>query len=610
MLFHVGVEEDIRNFQGQFNCNLQKMAHSAFHFSPQTSPPTSSSHSISAEIEPRSCFSSPLTPDVQLSQHDYNCSPRSFDESSATEEQNGYTDEELGALNAEPASSRSSISSLPASVAPSAMVLPSHAATPTKDAKLHESRVGSVSSDVHRRGWRDSPFRNPSSVRNMQMRDEADGIPHHRTRTSRMSRNISTFTGRSSDPISQTKRRSAKNSLLSPRSTKVKTEFPLVLLHCSLLPPAMPIKAGISDVALLQAVLPEEYWTRWELLTDKITSDLEIQGRGVLIPHPKADYELLEERLLESLELVKPKLRSGHYYGNENVDEEAEQSESDAEVATQVTKCQDCGKRVVQDIARDRIWEVKVYAANGLMRAGAWSAAWNEMEKVDVEVNVFLPADIRREVEERYLHLGIGHDAEIDEGQKYEATDAERRRREIYGNPESESQDKVDGFFQSGQPYNDVHSESSAPQHQYQQRASGPTIELTQLFINYLKTLAQDRRNAVIGVLGLAVILLALNSSVFQNQGYERPIASITASVPSLGKVPPCTDITVPSALPIPLLLPAGSISTPQDLIATTEYEAPMMSADAVAMDLQLPLTTEKQEVTQEVITHDVKLEA
>lgn len=105
----------------------------------------------------------------------------------------------------------------------------------------------------------------------------------------------------------------------------------------------MPITARISDAALLQAVLPEEYWSRWEILMDKITNDREVQSRGVLIPHPKADYELLEERLLESLELVKPKLRLGHYFGNENVDEN-EESESDEENTSPCSKCQDCGK--------------------------------------------------------------------------------------------------------------------------------------------------------------------------------------------------------------------------------------------------------------------------
>jgi hypothetical protein len=56
------------------------------------------------------------------------------------------------------------------------------------------------------------------------------------------------------------------------------------------------------------------------VLAEKIIKDHKVQSRAVLIPHSKADYNLLEERLLESLELVKLRLRLGHYYGNENVD--------------------------------------------------------------------------------------------------------------------------------------------------------------------------------------------------------------------------------------------------------------------------------------------------
>lgn len=90
------------------------------------------------------------------------------------------------------------------------------------------------------------------------------------------------------------------------------------------------------------------------MLAEKIAKDREVQSVRVLIPHPKADYYLVEERLLESLELIKLRLKPGHYYSNENVDA-VDESESDAETASQGTKFQDCGKRVAQDEAKDRI---------------------------------------------------------------------------------------------------------------------------------------------------------------------------------------------------------------------------------------------------------------
>jgi hypothetical protein len=373
---------------------------------------------------------------------------------------------------------------------------------------------------------------------------------------------------------------------LSPRSAKIKKEFPLVLLHCSLLPPVLPIKTRISDAALLQAILPEEYWMRWELLNDKITHDLEVQSRGVLIPHPKADYELLEERLLESLELAKPRLRSGHFYGHEDVDE-VEESESDADTAKQGTKCQDCGNRVVEDMARDRKWEVKVYAANGLMRTGAWAAAWNEMEKVDIEVSVCLPEDIRREVEERCLHLGAGLGVEADGMARDEPTDAERRRREIYGNPRDDPQEKVDGFFEPSHLYDDMHQETFAPQHHYQHPGPAPTAELKQLLINYVRVLVQDKRNVVIAILSFAVLFVALSTATPTQQRLDWNLVHISASIPSSEITPQCTLGPVPSVSPLPVVTLEASISTPSEPITVTECGQPIQSADTTVTDLQ-----------------------
>jgi len=470
---------------------------------------------------------------------------------------------------------------------------------------LHDSGVGGLSGDTNVRRWRASPFRNPSSVLNIQMQDEDDIIPHHHKRAPRTSRNISNFSARSSGSISQTKLRGGRDELLSPRSSKIKKEFPLVLLHCSLLPAVLPIKTRISDAALLQAVLPEEYWMRWELLTDKITNDLEVQSRGVLIPHPKADYELLEERLLESLELARPRLRLGHFYGHENVDE-VEESESDADTAEQGTKCQDCGNRVMEDIARDRKWEVKVYAANGLMRAGAWAAAWNEMEKVDIEVSVCLPEEIRREVDERCLRLGAGPGMEADEVAADEPTDAERRRREIYGSPRDDPQEKVDGFFESSHPYDEVHQESFATQHHYQHPGPAPTIELKQLLINYVRVLAQDKRNVVIAILSFAVLFFAIGTARPTQQGLDWNLVPINVSITSSATTPQCTLSPLPSVSFIPALTREESTSTSNEPLTVTECGQPIQSTNtAVTLHASAP----DSRIREEEFVHEVGLE-
>lgn len=576
------------------------MAESAFQSTPIPSPPLTSPHSRSALADTRSFLSSPSSTPIQVSQHDYNFSPREYDESSATEEEHVQTDEEMARLNAETNSSRSSISSLPASVAPSVKVLPQDGLTPTKRAKLTELRGGSLSNEAKRRNWRDSPFRNPSSVRSIQLRDEEeDVVLHHHKRTSKALRNTSTFSTLSFGSPSQPQRLSGKHSQFSPKKSKVKKEFPLVLLHCSLLPPSLPTKARVSDTALLQTVLPEEYWRRWEVLTDRITNDHEIQSRGVLIPHPKADYDLLEERLLESLELATPRIRSGHYYGNENVSE-VEESESDAETAVQGTKCQDCGKRVVQDAERDRKWEVKVYAANGLMRAGAWSAAWNEMEKVDVEVNVYFPEDVRREVEERFLHLGLGHDIE-EEVREPELTESEIRRREIYGGAGRDPQEKVDGFFEPNDVYDDGRHEQFTPHHESQQYDSTPTIELKQLLVNYIKVLARDKRNIVIGILGLAILLFALRTPTSPQQAIDRQSTPIDVSVASSSSVPRCTYSPTSAALSRSDTQSVESLLTSMDTVTSTEQGPPVKSIGESNIDLQVPLLPDREEVGSEI---------
>lgn len=579
-----------------FDQTDESMAASAFQSPAQSSPlPTSPYTSVAAADYPLKP-SSLLSPAVQAAGQHHSLSLGNYDESTATEERNECTDDETTRLDGETVSSRSSISSLPASVASSVMAFPPDAVTPTRSPKLHERRVGSLSSQVDRQKWRNSPFRNPSSVRSMQMRDEDDIAPPHPKRSSRTSRDVSTFSAMSPGSTPQAKRqRHRTDSQTSPKYARVKREFPLVLLHCSLLPPTMPIKAKTLDTALLQAVLPEAYWRRWELLTDKITYDQEIQSRGVLIPHPRGDYELLEERLLESLELAKPRLRFGHYYGHEDVDE-VEESESEAETAVQGTKCQDCGKRLVQDIARDQKWEVKVYAANGLMRAGAWSAAWNEMEKVDIEVSVYLPEDVRREVEERCLHLRDGLDIEAEELQEPEPepSDAESRRREIYGSPEGDLQEPADSLFEASHLYAEGHHEHFAPHHQHQQRSSAPAIELKQLMIVYANALAQDKRNTVIAILGLVVLFCAFSISGPSRQATDQNTMPINASEPSLQAGPQCRGPLIPSVSPVLFVPSSASTATPKGLATTSERGGPMKSVGAASVDLQVSLLDER----------------
>ena len=74
------------------------------------------------------------------------------------------------------------------------------------------------------------------------------------------------------------------------------------------------------------------------------------------------------------------------------------------------------------------------------MGAGAWAAAWQEMEQVDVEINVWLPEDIRQELEAK-LALLEGPQLDTSPPKTQDTWMAPEplnlREREVYGEPRS-----------------------------------------------------------------------------------------------------------------------------------------------------------------------------
>lgn len=513
-------------------------------------------HSEEAETSPHSrnqTFSSPpapplstaLSPDVR----DYSFSSNIYDDYAASRSTSAHEDdyateeEELHLLHA-PAvaqSTRSSISSFPGSVLPESRQ--PRFSTPTRSPHshshpdiLHHGRSGSLGYKIRSPASRlrdvdrnialereyGSGFRNPSSVRAMQMRDEeafdseSEVTPQHRRSGSR----TSNFSRRSAhtSPTKRTSRSNHSTPHKVPSPSKLKKEFPLVLLHCTLLPPTLALKTHISDEALLEEVLPAEYLRRWKVLQDKVGEANEVRTRGVLIPHPRDDYDVLEERLLESLELERSRLRKGHYVGGDVDSGVGTESEREAEnesgtegqsikTIPKPPKCPDCGKRVSQETEIERKWEVKVFAANGLMRAGAWAAAWGEMEKVDVEVSVWMPEAIRREVGVRLTELGIFEEdtTHREHDGSFQETEEDRRQREIYGNgqetinglPEEPTTDTIEDHLR--------HRRNLQPKHLSQQP------ELQTLALNYVRGSMQDRRNIVMALLSILVLFLAMS---------------------------------------------------------------------------------------------------
>ncbi len=290
------------------------------------------------------------------------------------------------------------------------------------------------------------------------------------------------------------------SSKMSPtKRLNVKKEYPLVLLHVTLLP--IP---EIYSALVMDQVLPSYLLENWKVLREKATDT--VLERGILIPHPKEDYDLLEERLLESLDLKTPRiLKCGHFHldPDEEADVAGSESEDDDD-DDDADICDDCGRRVRDGRygsgTGSRRWDIKVFAANGLMRAGAWGAAWREMERVDIEIIPWMDEEMKRELalrtEEERKHAALLQEESVKQDEQRPNMDAERWR-EIYGDDMSAFADSKAEQAPSSQP-------NPVP---YRRQDEVP---LQDLLKNYLVAAAQDRKNIAIFVLTLLILYLSV----------------------------------------------------------------------------------------------------
>jgi hypothetical protein len=226
------------------------------------------------------------------------------------------------------------------------------------------------------------PFRTPSSVRAIQMSSPTPSI-YNSPRS--IKRHLPTVS-RIGTPTSHT------SKTRTPTRFKPKKEQPLVLLHVTVLPLQWPY----SHLMLAPELSDDLQYVKenWRLLQEKLADT--VLERGILLPHPQDSFEVLEERLLEALDLpVRPRaliLKCGHYMGP--LDSEAPSSDDEGgsfwnENMTRRRWCDICRKEVRLDNGGElegKRFRVKIFASNGLMHAGAWAAAWKEMERVDVEI--------------------------------------------------------------------------------------------------------------------------------------------------------------------------------------------------------------------------------
>jgi hypothetical protein len=270
-------------------------------------------------------------------------------------------------------------------------------------------------------------FRNPESIRAMQM-SSPPPLLSQQTSHERLNGSYKLATpSKNGRPESRqsaggSRRRSIRGEI-SARPTPTPQQAPLVLLHVTILPMQVPYSHDI-----MVRIMPDWLVENYKLLEEKL-QDIILMRRGLLIPHPRDEYDLLEERILESLELKAPRiLPCGHFvppeddYGRENEDDAASVCDenngrgsrmsggtlaegSNTSVHGDHSMCIDCHRELKKPGkgvgAGTRKWDIKIYAANGLMRAAAWEACWNDMERCDVEIHPWIPEEVRKTLETR-----------------------------------------------------------------------------------------------------------------------------------------------------------------------------------------------------------------
>ncbi|KAK5107525.1 hypothetical protein LTR62_001055 [Meristemomyces frigidus] len=289
-----------------------------------------------------------------------------------------------------------------------------------------------------------------------------------------------------------------------------KAEYPLVLLHITLLPVMLPWSSEA-----MQEILPKQASDDLQLLRSKVTET--VARRGLLISHPHEEYEMLEERLLEALELKEERItKCGHFRARPS-DASTVSMGSDSGLGSSVddvsdvdgTVCETCHSPIKgsHKSSRPPRWTIKVFAANGLMRASAWSAAWSEMEAVDVEILPLIDDATRARLDER-------REEEVREECAREDAEAERAREQ------EEAQMMAAAAAGRGVYHAPVHEVYAAPPTKAEPSAADlpqiyrpSEVPLSILLKNYLLLLARDRWNVAMFFLGLVALWFAVMRS-------------------------------------------------------------------------------------------------
>lgn len=279
----------------------------------------------------------------------------------------------------------------------------------------------------------------------------------------------------------------------------------------------------------MKDLLPPQVLENLQLLRSKVSET--VLQRGILIPHPREEYEMLEERLLEALELKEERVtKCGHFLGR--VSGSSRESISDsglgssAEGSEDGDRCALCRCHIQCIAGKKQEWSVKVFAANGLMRTAAWAAAWSEMESVDVEILPWISEEDRRkldqrmeeEEEERQVRERLeGEGSVLQKRLSMEEIDAD----EIEEILEARERSTDCGAFATSSALTATTQGSPQPRSKSSSGA-GPSdlppiyrtsqVPVSALLRNYLFLLVQDRRNVAVFFIAILAMFFAVRS--------------------------------------------------------------------------------------------------
>jgi hypothetical protein len=196
----------------------------------------------------------------------------------------------------------------------------------------------------------------------------------------------------------------------------------------------------------------------------------------------------------------------------------------------------------------EKRFRIKIYASNGLMRAGAWAACWREMERVDVEIEPFVDGPLVAELEEfaavAVVPKNEEHEEEGDGFVDEEVHDDTEHTREVESQVQQEAQMRAEQEeemartlieedelrqrvqdeedmrrkLQDEERMREIYGQEVPPRQESRPRpsrrpSSRSTLEddsLPDLLLKAFKVAMRDKKNVAICVLSVIVLLLAL----------------------------------------------------------------------------------------------------